>query len=72
MSKYPLNVKKCKKSAEKNFFCQLRLTGQNAKKRTFFQFVMHFLFRKMRWGMKKMLKKSVKNHVFFYYMYPKH
>ncbi len=31
--------------------------GQNAKKRTFFEFVMHFLFRKMRWEMKKMPKK---------------
>ena len=34
--------------------------GQNAKKRTFFEFVMHFLFRKMRWEMKQMPKKVSK------------
>ena len=31
--------------------------GQNAKKRTFFEFLMHFLFRKMRWEIKKMPQK---------------
>ena len=39
--------------------------GQNAKKRTFFEFVIHFLFRKMRWEMKTMPKKVQKIMFFF-------
>ena len=35
--------KKCKKNVEKNFLL-LSNVGQNAKKRTFFEFVMHFFF----------------------------
>ena len=38
---------------------------QNAKKRTFFEFVMHFLFRKMRSEMKQMPKKVSKIMFFF-------
>ena len=45
--------------------------GQNAKKRTFFEFVMHFLFRKMRWEMKQMPKKVSKIMFFFTTCTPK-
>ena len=52
MSKYPLDVKKIQKSAEKTFFCY-DLQGKMPNTAIFFKLSCIFCFRKMRWGMKK-------------------